>query len=77
LPFTASAHVKPPFVTWRVRSPVHPGLVAHLDQRAKSVQNRIADLITRFAGSMPFIYVHIIWFTLWIALPVEAFHLAF
>ena len=57
----------------RARPPVNPVLVAHLDERAKSLQNRIADLITRFVGSMPFIYVHIIWFTLWITLSVEAF----
>ena len=32
------------------------------EERARSVQNRIADAITRFAGSMPFVYLHIIWF---------------
>jgi uncharacterized membrane protein len=30
-------------------------------------RSRIADAITRFAGSMPFVYVHMIWFTAWIA----------
>jgi uncharacterized membrane protein len=55
------------------KPPVHPALVAHLNERAKSTENRVADQITRFAGSMPFIYVHIIWFTLWIALRVEEF----
>ena len=34
---------------------------------------RIADVITRFAGSMPFVYVHVVWFALWIALGVEEF----
>lgn len=29
-------------------------------------ETKIADLITRFAGSMPFVYIHIIWFALWI-----------
>lgn len=57
----------------RARPPINPVLVAHFDERAKSFQNRVADLITRFAGSMPFIYVHVIWFTLWIALGVEDF----
>jgi uncharacterized membrane protein len=57
----------------KAKPPVHPALVALFDERAKSVENRIADLITRFAGSMPFIYVHVIWFTLWIALGVEEF----
>jgi uncharacterized membrane protein len=31
-------------------------------------RSRIADAITRCAGSMPFVYVHLIWFTAWIAL---------
>jgi uncharacterized membrane protein len=37
------------------------------------VQDRIADTITRFAGSMPFVYIHVVWFVLWIALRVEKF----
>jgi uncharacterized membrane protein len=32
---------------------------------------RIADAITRFACSMPFVYVHTIWFTAWIALGLS------
>jgi uncharacterized membrane protein len=43
----------------------------HEAERRRDVQNRIADAITRFAGSMAFVYVHIAWFTLWIALGVE------
>jgi uncharacterized membrane protein len=42
-----------------------------MDERAKRLENRLADRITGFVGSMPFIYVHIIWFTLWITLRVE------
>ncbi len=57
----------------KLKAPLHPALVAHFNERAKSLQNRVADRITRFAGSMPFIYVHIIWFSLWILLAVEAF----
>jgi uncharacterized membrane protein len=49
----------------------HPALQRHLTQRASSVQNRIADTITRFAGSMAFVYVSIVWFALWIGLHVE------
>jgi uncharacterized membrane protein len=30
-------------------------------------------VITRFAGSMTFVYVHVIWFSLWIILRVEKF----
>ena len=56
-----------------VIQPVHPALQQHAEQRRAGVQNRIADAITRFAGSMPFIYVHIVWFALWIGLHVEKF----
>jgi uncharacterized membrane protein len=52
---------------------VHPALQHHLEQRASSAQNRIADSITRFAGSMAFVYVSIVWFALWIGLRVEKY----
>ena len=51
----------------------HPALVRQEQQRDESLQNRIADLITRFAGSMPFVYVHIVWFSMWVGLHVEKF----
>src|SRR5213595_4353782 len=51
----------------------HPALQRHVAQRAANVQNRIADSITRFAGSMAFVYVSIIWFGLWIGLRVEKY----
>ena len=50
---------------------VNPALVEHARQRADNAQNRIADRITAFAGSMLFVYLHIIWFTVWIAAGVE------
>jgi uncharacterized membrane protein len=50
---------------------VNPALVEHARQRADNVQNRIADRITAFAGSMMFVYIHIVWFTVWIAAGVE------
>jgi len=53
--------------------PRNPALLQHAQQRAQSSENRIADAITRFAGSMPFVYVHVIWFTAWIALRVERY----
>jgi uncharacterized membrane protein len=53
--------------------PQHPALAAHAEERAQSVQDRIADTITRFAGSMAFVYVHIVWFALWIGFRVEKF----
>ena len=51
----------------------NPALRKHAEERAQSVQNRIADRITAFSGSMLFVYVHIIWFGLWIGLGVEKY----
>jgi uncharacterized membrane protein len=45
----------------------------HARERAESVQNRIADRITDFAGSMWFVYLHILWFGLWIGLGAEKY----
>ena len=56
-----------------IPTPHNPALLRHAQQRAQRVENRIADAITRFAGSMPFVYVHMIWFTAWIALGVERY----
>ena len=61
-----------PKTTW-----THPVLVRHQEERSRNLQDRIADAITSFAGSMPFVYLHIIWFTLWIALRVEKFPFGF
>jgi uncharacterized membrane protein len=43
----------------------HPAVAARELARAEDLQVRIADLITRFAGSMGFVYVHIAVFALW------------
>jgi uncharacterized membrane protein len=51
----------------------NPVLVEHARQRAESVQNRIADQITAFAGSMRFVYIHILWFGCWIGLGAEKY----
>jgi len=45
--------------------PTNPALVHHAQERAASVQNRIADAITTFAGSMVFVYLHIGLFAVW------------
>jgi uncharacterized membrane protein len=52
---------------------IHPALLEHGEERARSAQNRIADAITRFAGSMWFVYLHIVWFSVWIGLGVERY----
>ena len=51
----------------------NPALVEHAERRAESIQNRIADRITAFAGSMRFVYLHILWFGLWIGLGAESY----
>src|ERR1700712_3422202 len=43
-----------------------PALVKHAEERANSLQNLIADKITTFAGSMAFVYLHVVWFVVWI-----------
>ncbi len=42
-------------------------------ERRGSFQNRMADRITQFAGSMAFVYLHVLWFVVWITLRVEKF----
>jgi uncharacterized membrane protein len=53
--------------------PINPALLKHSEERAKDVQNRVADKITAFAGSMTFVYIHILWFGLWIGFRVEKY----
>ena len=36
--------------------------------RMRSTQDRVADAITAFAGTMLFVYIHALWFAVWIAL---------
>ena len=51
----------------------NPALVRQAEQRARSIENRVADRITAFAGSMPFVYIHIAWFGCWIGFGVEKY----
>ena len=43
----------------------HPALAALAEKRAADIQLRVADAITTFAGSMPFIYIHTLVFAVW------------
>ena len=52
----------------------HPALLRHEEQRLLSAQARVADAITSFAGSMTFVYVHLVWFALWILLGGVLIH---
>ncbi len=47
-------------------------------ERRKSTQDRIADFVTWFCGSLSFVYIHIVWFGLWIVInlgwtPIKPF----
>jgi hypothetical protein len=53
--------------------PLNPALLKDAEQRAGNAQNRIADRITAFSGSMAFIYLHVIWFGCWIGFGVEKY----
>jgi uncharacterized membrane protein len=53
--------------------PLNPALLKHAEERAAGVQNRVADKITAFAGSMAFVYLHVIWFAVWIGVGVESY----
>jgi len=58
----------------RAEQPVtehHPVVRAQEAQRAADLQLRIADWITAFAGSMSFVYLHIVVFAAWM-LVIEA-----
>jgi uncharacterized membrane protein len=44
---------------------VHPVVAAFSAHQAADVQLRIADAITKFAGSMNFVYLHAVAFVLW------------
>ena len=57
----------------KLPEPVNPALIHHAEQRAAQTQNRIADAITRFAGSMAFVYLHVVWFACWIGFGVEKY----
>ena len=59
----------------KTRLPLEPNpvLAEHMRERAEAVENRIADRITDFAGSMRFVYLHVLWFGLWIGLGAERY----
>ena len=50
--------------------------IIHLRTKAaheRGLQSRIADMITSFSGRMIFVYVHIVWFGVWILLNTGKF----
>ena len=57
----------------KLKPPIDPALLQHQQERAEAIQNRAADRITAFSGSMLFVYIHIIWFGCWIGFGVESY----
>jgi len=57
----------------KLKPPIDPALLKHEEERAEARQNRVADKITAFSGSMLFVYLHIIWFSCWIGFGVEKY----
>src|SRR5215207_11621879 len=76
---TATDHQSPPrrrlarLRPVKLPAPVNPALVKQAEVRADAFGNRIADVITRFAGSMQFVYLHVLWFGCWIGFGVESY----
>src|SRR4051795_11366714 len=64
---------RPVVIPPNLPKPINPALVGHGEERARDAQNRIADAITRFSGSMTFVYLHVIWFACWIGFGVESY----
>jgi uncharacterized membrane protein len=58
---------RPTSITELTRRNVHA--IAQIEEAAQAnrrMANRVADWITRFAGSMLFVYLHVVWFASWI-----------
>jgi uncharacterized membrane protein len=47
---------------------VHPAYRKVAERRASQAQLRVADAITKFAGSMAFVYLHVVAFAVWMLL---------
>ncbi len=39
-------------------------------ERMRVVQDKTADRVTKFAGSLKFVYIHMVWFGMWIAVNI-------
>ncbi len=55
-------------VTQSTEDQHHPVVIAQKTNRAADAQLRAADAITKFAGSMMFVWIHIALFAFWIVL---------
>jgi uncharacterized membrane protein len=57
-----SIHTSP---TTAQQQPTHPVVAEKAARRKADLQLRIADAITAYAGSMPFVYIHAAVFAIW------------
>lgn len=55
-----------------IRTIVHMRLKA---ARERTPEQRLADAVTSFSGRMAFVYVHIVWFSVWILLNSGLFNI--
>ncbi|MEV0463402.1 DUF1003 domain-containing protein [Nocardia tengchongensis] len=53
-------------------APAHPAFAQVQEARAASLQLRVADWITKFAGSMTFVYIHAVGFAVWMLLAEKS-----
>ena len=56
---------RPRGIVLPIKLPHHPVVLEEQKRRADYIQLRIADWITAFAGSMNFVYLHVVGFTVW------------
>jgi uncharacterized membrane protein len=62
-PGSQPGHFRP--ITLPIKLQHNPVVLAEQERRASDIQLRIADWITGFAGSMNFVYLHVVLFTVW------------
>jgi uncharacterized membrane protein len=43
------------------------------DESRRSFGDQVADTVANFVGSWPFILLHVLWFSVWILVPIEPF----
>jgi uncharacterized membrane protein len=70
---TLGQRLRKALIPAKLAPPTHPALLERERARAAARQNRVADAVTRFSGSMLFVYLHIIWFACWIGFGVEGY----
>ncbi len=48
----------------------HVSSESHLWNSVKQAQDHVADRVTSFAGSLKFVYLHSVWFGIWVAINI-------